>query len=228
MEQVTPTFRSVQHTLTDRKVGVTKNAMEFLSENYWESRWTAAQTGWDLRQASPPLLDFALKIPIEKRDLKILIPGCGNGWEAIELLENGFSNLTMLDFAPTAVANLQQRLDSHFSNWQAKARLVCGDFFQVSEKFDLILEQTFFCALDPSLRENYVHKMSELLTPEGRLAGLLFNLEFEKTGPPFGGSEAEYRRLFSPFFEIEKMEICSNSIAPRAGNELFFVCKKGF
>ena len=48
----------------------------------------------------------------------------------------------------------------------------------------------------------------------------MFNKVFEG-GPPFGGSFAEYRELFTPYFHIEIMEQCYNSIPPRVGNELF-------
>ncbi|RYF89397.1 MAG: SAM-dependent methyltransferase, partial [Chitinophagaceae bacterium] len=102
---------------------------------------------------------------------------------------------------------------------------ICGDFFELHEQFDLIIEQTFFCALSPALRVAYVSHMYKLLKEEGKLAGLLFNRSFDG-GPPFGGSKEEYVKLFSPLFEIVTMEACYNSIAPRAGSELFFILKK--
>ncbi|MBX9448501.1 MAG: hypothetical protein KL787_01740 [Taibaiella sp.] len=96
-----------------------------------------------------------------------------------------------------------------------------GDFFEHRGNYDLILEQTFFCALPPGLRENYAKKMQQLLNPGGTLAGVLFHIEFEKAGPPFGGHTREYQKLFDPCFHIHKMEPCYNSIAPRDGHEVF-------
>ena len=98
-----------------------------------------------------------------------------------------------------------------------------SDFFDLTGKFDLILEQTFFCALDPDVRRNYVIKMHDLLQPKGKLAGLLFGCEFEKAGPPFGGNSDSYHALFQDLFEIQIMEPCYNSIPPRQGNELFII-----
>jgi len=49
----------------------------------------------------------------------------------------------------------------------------------------------------------------------------LFGIEFEKQGPPFGGSAEEYKELFEPYFRLDRMEPCYNSIAPRNGSELF-------
>ena len=72
---------------------------------------------------------------------------------------------------------------------------------------------------------DYVQHMHSLLKPEGHLAGVLFNVDFEKEGPPFGGDEMEYRKLFKPFFKLLKMDICENSIQPRMNNEFFFVAE---
>ncbi len=128
----------------------------------------------------------------------------------------------MLDIAPTAVETLRQRLDAEHPNWQDSLQLVCGDFFQHSGQYDLILEQTFFCAIDPALRPAYVLKMKELLSTDGKLAGLLFNRDFPG-GPPFGGHKAEYEALFAEYFQIHTLETCTNSVGPRAGVELFFI-----
>jgi methyl halide transferase len=136
------------------------------------------------------------------------------------LRQQGFSRLTMVDIAPTAVEALRRRLDAEVPGWQEKANVICADFFELEGHFDLILEQTFFCALPPSMRQAYVQKMHQLLHPGGTLAGLLFNRDFEG-GPPFGGHREEYTALFEPFFQILHMDTCADSIPQRAGNELF-------
>ena len=63
--------------------------------------------------------------------------------------------------------------------------------------------------------------MHQLLKPDGKLTGVLFNRAFEG-GPPFGGSKEEYEQLFGKHLHIKKMELCTNSIPPRQGAELFF------
>ncbi|MCU0386695.1 MAG: TPMT family class I SAM-dependent methyltransferase, partial [Flavihumibacter sp.] len=82
-----------------------------------------------------------------------------------------------------------------------------------------------FCALDPSLRSQYVNKMSALLAPGGKLVGVLFNRAFEG-GPPFGGSKEEYEQLFAKTFSRRSMEPCYNSIPPRRDAELFIRMEK--
>ena len=184
---------------------------------YWENRWQQGQTNWDLGEASPPLKAYLAGVA--DRDLAILIPGCGNAYEATYLVERGFTNVTLLDIAPTAVARLQEQFGDRVQVQEA-------DFFAWTGAYDLILEQTFFCALVPSQRPAYVRQMHRLLKPGGRLVGVLFDREFSIEGPPFGGSRAEYEALFIPWFTLEVLAPCYNSARPRQGTELFICLEK--
>ena len=72
--------------------------MTELTQEYWEIRWQNGQTGWDIGTTSPALVDYCSRIAREQRAvIRVLIPGCGNGHEAVWLAENGFENVTMLD-----------------------------------------------------------------------------------------------------------------------------------
>lgn len=191
--------------------------MRQLGDEYWSGRYREGSTRWDLGGPSGPLQAF-LK-GWSNKEVELLIPGCGNAYEAAWALSAGFTHITLLDISALLVQQLRERFAGQ------PVQIIHGDFFNHSGTYGLILEQTFFCALDPLLRSRYVQKMHSLLTPGGTLAGVLFNKEFEG-GPPFGGSEEEYRHLFSPYFVIEKMEPCYNSIAPRAGTESFIILRK--
>lgn len=188
---------------------------EFLSGDFWQERYTTGTTGWDMGAVSPPLQSIIDGLP--DKQARILIPGCGNAWEARYLVEQGFTRITVIDIAPAPVEALKAALgESHQPNCQ----VILGDFFHHAGEYDVILEQTFFCAIDPQLRKQYVHKMHELLHPNGMLTGVLFRTPFEKPGPPFGGTADEYRSTFEPLFHIDTMETCANSHPARAGNEL--------
>lgn len=190
--------------------------MENTDKHYWENRWRQQQTGWDLGMVSPPLKQFIDSL--SDKTLRILIPGCGNAYEAHYLLDTGFKNVTVIDIAPTIVDALNLSLADHPA--AQNIRTVCSDFFEHHGVYDLILEQTFFCAINPMLRQRYVEQCHALLAPGGKVAGVLFNCAFEG-GPPFGGNETEYRRYFATAFNIHKMESCLNSAGPRAGRELW-------
>lgn len=185
-----------------------------LDENYWNQRYTQQQTGWDIGYPSPPLIRFVENVA--DKNFRILIPGCGNAYEAFYLYQQGFTNITLLDISPVLTNQLRHKAEN------LPLRIVTGDFWGHEGTYDLILEQTFFCALTPVKRRAYVQQMHRLLQPQGMLAGVLFNRDFEG-GPPFGGNEAIYRSLFEEKFVIKKMELCYNSIPPRSGTELFFI-----
>lgn len=112
--------------------------------------------------------------------------------------------------------HLQERVPEFPSS-----QLIHADFFDHKGEYDLIIEQTFFCALPPRLRNDYLNKIAELLKPEGKLVGLLFQIPLNDNKPPFGGSREEYLNLFEKSFQNINMETAYNSIPPRQGSELF-------
>jgi thiopurine S-methyltransferase len=192
-----------------------------LSKEYWSDRYKQNETGWDTGSITTPLKEYIDQL--NDKDLKILIPGAGNSYEAEYLFRKGFKNVFVVDITEEPLRNLKTRLpefpDDH---------LLLKDFFLLEGKFDLIIEQTFFCALHPSLRNKYAVKMSELLNKEGKLVGLLFNDKLNTDKPPFGGSSEEYLTYFEDRFTIKHFETCYNSIKPRAGRELFILLQKKY
>ena len=185
-----------------------------LSENAWENRYLNNDIGWDLGEVSPPLKAYFEQL--KNKEIKILIPGGGNSYEAAYLFKNGFKNVFVVDLSATAIANIQKRVPSF-----PASQLIIGNFFELENTFDLIIEQTFFCAIHPNLRAAYVVKMSELLKPKGKLVGLMFNVPLNNNRPPFGGNKEAYLAFFKPYFSIEKMQMCYNSFGNRKGRELF-------
>jgi thiopurine S-methyltransferase len=185
-----------------------------LSEDFWDNKYKANKTGWDLGEISPPLKTYFDQIT--NKDLKILIPGGGNSYEAEYLIDNGFKNVCVVDLSLTALENIKTRVPNF-----PKSQLIHANFFELDIAFDLVIEQTFFCAIDPDLRENYALKMKELLHENGKLVGLLFDAELNEDHPPFGGSQQEYKGYFESHFEMDIFEMCYNSYHNRNGMELF-------
>jgi methyl halide transferase len=187
-------------------------------KDYWETRYTNGETGWDVGKITTPIKAYIDQI--KNKEIKILIPGAGNSYEFEYLLENNFTNSFVIDIASQPIQNIKQRTNC------SDNKLIEGDFFKYNEKYDLIIEQTFFCALNPDLREQYVKKMHDLLNEKGKLVGLLFQFPLTEVGPPFGGSIEEYKKIFSNYFEIKTLETCYNSIKPRENREVFIIFEK--
>jgi len=160
--------------------------------NEWENRYQTGSIGWDRGSSSNNLkywLDNGFLMPC-----RILIPGCGNGYEVIKLAELGF-DVVAIDIAPTAINNLQSALDKK----GLKAELILSDFFkwQPTQKFDAIFEQTSLCALPPELWKQYESQLTHWLNPQGKLFAQFIQTGKEG-GPPF---HCELNEMFDLFPE---------------------------
>lgn len=188
-----------------------------LNKEFWEAKYATGELGWDMGKVSPPLKAYIDQM--HNKSLKILVPGAGNGHEVVYLYKQGFENVYVADIAHQPLQHIKLKLPDF-----PEEQLVEGDFFNLPlSDFDLVMEQTFFCALDPILREDYAKKMHDIIKPNGKLFGLLFNFPLTSDGPPFGGTRSEYLKLFSPYFKVNILETATNSIKPRQGRELFFI-----
>lgn len=192
-------------------------------EKFWTDRYKEGKTGWDIGYPSQPLVAYIDQL--DKKDLKILIPGAGNAYEAEYLINQGFQNVYVLDISKAPLQSLKERVPS-FPDHQ----LLQEDFFEHTGQYDLIFEQTFFCSFEPTKenRAKYGQTMAQLLKPGGKLVGLWFNIPLTpESKRPFGGTKEEYLSYLTPYFDVLTFESCHNSIKPRMGTELFgMFCKK--
>jgi len=199
--------------------------MNELSPESWDARYRNQNTPWDLSGPTPEFVRL-LKEPWFPRKGRALVPGGGRGYDAALLSQTGFET-DLVDFAPLA---LQQALEQ-----AAKARVnfyaYKQDFFALpslpyhQERYDLFLEYTFFCAIDPILREKYVLTAASLLKSGGLFVGLFFPTSSDKAGPPFVVSSEEVEKIFSPHFHV-RIESPQTSVKPREGKEFLGIFKK--
>lgn len=193
--------------------------MNKITEKYWDQIYNYGNEGWDIGYISTPIKEYIDQLT--DKSIKILVPGAGNGYEVEYLYKNNFFNTYWLDWSKE-VANKFSRRVPEFP----KKNLLVEDFFAHRLRYDLIIEQTFLSSIHPNDRHLYVKQMWNLLKPEGKVAGVLFDYDFAQPFPPFGGSKLDYEKLFTPYFLIKVMDLCYNSIKPRMGRELFFILQK--
>jgi methyl halide transferase len=194
------------------------------TESYWTNRYNDQSTGWDIGYPSTPLKEYIDQLS-DKR-IRILIPGAGNAYEAEYLIAQGFTNTFVMDISPIPLQQFTERNPAF-----PKAQLLEQNFFEHKGKYDLILEQTFFCSFEPTIenRNNYAMHMNDLLNINGKLVGVWFDIplvEGNMDKRPFGGTKDEYLSYIGKYFTTKTFESCHNSIAPRAGQELFGIFKK--
>lgn len=190
---------------------------------FWEEIYLADDAGWDLGGVTPVFESIANQISPGN----VCILGCGRGYDAIMFAKKGF-DVTAVDFAPSAikaVKNLAKKSDVVVNTIQ-------DDIFSMTPKhsnaYDYVIEQTCFCAINPSRRNEYEKLVKGLLNKGGKLIGLWFplNKPVEEEGPPWGTSVAEVKSIFNAGWVVEKEEFPALSVAPRKDREKLIIFKK--
>eukprot|EP00904_Undaria_pinnatifida_P005885 jgi/Undpi1/2426/HiC_scaffold_13.g05807.m1 len=144
----------------------------------WEEYWSAGvDVGdkWDTGTVSPALQKLLDEGVLPKG--RSLVPGCGRGYDAIAFGKSGYDSIG-LDLSPSGVVQAKALLAEQTEQLHGKVEFRCGDFFKFSDKeegkFDVILDYTFLCALDPSIRNDWADHMVSLLSPGGELVILIY------------------------------------------------------
>lgn len=185
-----------------------------LSKSFWDEKYDEGELRWDVGYISTPLKEYFDSL--RDKNKYILIPGAGNAYEAEYLFNKGFINVFILDWSRNAIKSFKNRFPVF-----PDENILYENFFEHHGTYDLIIEQTFFCAIEPHLRQDYAKKIHDLLNRNGKLVGLLFNVELNKDRPPYGGFKEEYIKYFKDYFDLNVFETAYNSIEPRRGRELF-------
>ncbi len=185
--------------------------------SFWEERYRAGQTGWDIGRPAPPF-ESLLVSPDCPPPGRLAVLGCGRGHDALLFARHGFT-VTGFDFAPSAV----QEAQTAAARSGLAVEFVRADLFTLpssySEFFDYVVEHTCFCAIDPSRRGEYVDVVRHLLRPGGEMIALFF-AHGQPGGPPFTTNVEEIRHLFGDAFAIEQLEPARDSIESRRGKEV--------
>lgn len=195
---------------------------EEYSQQDWQEHYDANDLGWDLGKVSPPFVKLWQegKLPIGKA----LVPGCGRGHEVVFLAENGF-DVTGIDYSTGAITYLNNALKER----SLKGEVLCQDFFNLDEShnsaYDLVLEQTFFCAIPPRQRADYALNVSRILKPGGVLIGLFYHAG-QPGGPPHNTTREDIEIHFSKHFEIQELNKTSLSAEQRKDKEWLAILRK--
>ena len=190
---------------------------------FWEDIYLKDDAGWDLNGVTP-IFDSLLD---ELNPGKVCIIGCGRGYDAVLFAQKGFE-VTAVDFAPSGINSV----NSLAKKTGVIVHTIQDDIFSLTPEyantFDFIIEQTCFCAIHPTRRNEYGKLVKSILKPGGKLIGLWFPLDkkIDEGGPPWGTTIEDVKSIFNSGWSIEKEEFPSLSITPRKGREKLIVFKK--
>ena len=194
-----------------------ENEVDDYGPDHWEALYLEGRMPWDAGGAPDELRGW---LAGNGHGGRALIPGCGSGYEAVQLAAAGYDVLA-IDFSKAAVARASRI--THGSG----ARVALADFFSLPETgFDLIYERAFMCALPPGLRRDWADRCARLLAPGGRLAGLFFVDATARDGPPFGIDQETLDDLLVPAFELVSDRESQGSLAVFVGRERWQVWQR--
>jgi len=187
------------------------------SSGGWEKSWEVGATPWDLGKATPIIAHLVKTGTLPNG--RALVPGCGTGYDVVEMASPD-RYVVGLDLSKTAV-DQSTKLFASLPNAQHFSFLA-EDFFtwEPAEKFDLIFDYTFFCAIEPSMRPLWAEQMDKLLNPGGELLTLMFPLNELSGNPPYKADVEDYEKFLIPL-GYEATSIVDNELAipSRKGNE---------
>ena len=183
--------------------------------SFWDERYSAAVTPWDVGRVPAALAAFAAARPAARA----LVPGCGSGHEVAHLLDRGWDVLAV-DFSPAAIALAGTVLG------ERSAVLREADFFDLGDPpFDVVYERAFLCALPPRTWPAYARQMARLTRPGGVLVGYFF-LAATSSGPPFGASRETLGDLLGGAFQQIADAPVVDSLPVFAGRERWQIWKR--
>ncbi|GAQ82794.1 thiol methyltransferase [Klebsormidium nitens] len=191
----------------------------------WEKSWQAGTTPWDMGDVTPVLAQMIAKGEVPTG--RALVPGCGSGYDVLALASPE-RHVVGLDISRTA----NEKAKRHQEAQQvpaSQAEFVVADFFtwEPEAPFDVIFDYTFFCALEPDLRQAWAQRMAQLLAPAGQLITLVFPIDDHSGGPPFAVNMDIYKKMLVPAgFVLTREEEVTNSVRGRQGKERLAIWEK--
>ncbi|MBI4084108.1 MAG: methyltransferase domain-containing protein [Candidatus Lambdaproteobacteria bacterium] len=164
--------------------------------DFWQEKYRSGHTPWDLGRVSDPVLALlAEHFPAEGR---VLVPGCGRGHEAVYLAACGY-RVTALDIAEEPLVELRAAAQARGLEPGRDLEIARADVLALpadyAGAFDVVLEQTCLCALNPARFGDYARMAHTVLKPGGRLLGVFMEVA-GGGGPPYSTPPALVKALF--------------------------------
>ena len=187
----------------------------------WAGRYRGGDTPWDLGRPHPELVRRLAAGELGPPG-RALVPGCGRGHDALALAGAGWE-VTALDLVALEGPSL-----SFFAARGGRFLVRDALGFASDTPFDLVLDHTFFCAVEPSERPAWGRMVTRTLAPAGRLFALIFPVGRapEEGGPPFGMHAGDLLAALGEGFTLECDEPTREPIAERRWGERWAVLRR--
>ena len=188
--------------------------------SFWNRKYIQNKFKWDIGFPTPIFKNWSNSIK-NKSNKKVCIPGCGRGHDVLYLSQQGF-DVYAFDFSKVAI----DFLNKESRKCRVTANIFCLDFFTLDKKFnsyfDYVLEYTFYCAISPTRRVEYIDKCCNILKNKGKIIAIMLPVDSKQNeGPPFTVSKDELTHNFENKFNILSITSSPLSIPQRLEIELY-------
>lgn len=189
-----------------------------MSHADWAARYAQDDTPWDLGGPHPELARILAAGELAPRPGhdRALVPGCGNGHDALALAAAGW-RVTALD----CVEGVSARLAAGLAERGGELVITDALQFDGEHAFHLVWDHTFFCAIDPSLRSAWGAMVGRSLDPDGEVVALVFpgNKPVEDGGPPHVFDASIMGTVLGAQFELVGSAPVEAGVASRSWSE---------
>lgn len=186
-------------------------------EKAWEQLWKEGVIPLDAQGVTPIIAQLLKEKKIPEG--RALVPGCGLGYDVVAM-GSPTRSVIGLDISKTALQ--QAELFAEKSPNAKFVEFVNADFLSFTPpfKFDVVFDYTFFCSLEPNLRQQWAEKMVDVLALNGELITFMFPLDDHEGGPPYSVSLEAYKKVLSPLgFHMTSCNSDVPSLEARKGME---------
>lgn len=160
---------------------------------------------------------------------RVLVPGCGIGYDAILLAERGFE-VVAFDFSVNAVEKARLKAKAR-GKLKGALKFVVKDIYGLPQSyhnaFDYVVEIGNFQAMSVKERRDYVKVIGWAIREGGRCVVICKKYPPLTPGPK-GLKRASLRNYFSGAYEVEHIEAVNMYRRPPVRDGLRLIaCKKG-
>jgi methyl halide transferase len=204
---------------------------------YWDEAYRAERDGWDMGTPTPVFVDLLDRYGMDLRPIggtefsalgrtpRVLVPCSGRGYDALLFAERGW-DVTAVDFSAEPLSWLHAERGKR----GVELRVLQADMFPLGKEypshFDLLLEYTCVCAIEPQRRTEFLRFAAETLRPGGILLALLFPVDGRPGGPPFSIDVEEFKTDAEAHFVLTHESTPATSVKPRLGKETLLVLER--
>lgn len=187
-----------------------------MEADFWHERWENNLTGFHLDEVNPYLKEYWANLNL-KAGARVFVPLCGKTLDLIWLADQGYEVIG-IELSPLAVEafftennlSAQHTQIAGLDCWQSEnISFFCGDFFNLTPEIlgqiDAVYDRASLIALPPTMRPEYIEKLSELVQAA---PNLLVTLEYDQSkmgGPPFSVSEDEIKSLYQARYRVKPL-----------------------